>query len=193
MEEKVATNEEQAITKLLVNWRQGDEDSLPQLMTSLQEHLRSLAQRQFNRERSNHTLQPTALVSELFLKLQAGIKVDWRDRAHFFAVSATIMRRIMVDYARKHARSNQNGEQVSLTLAEDLLPESPQDLCLLDLDRALDSLESLDQTQHQIVVLRFFGGLTNDEIAEAMGVTERTVQRKWKAARVWLMAQLKES
>ena len=187
----MSVEDEEAITRLLVNWRRGDEESLPRLMTALQSHLRKLANIQFSRERANHSLQPPALVGELYLRLRSGVNIDWKDRAHFFAVSSNIMRRILIDYARKRERSLEKDQKITLSQANELLPETGNHLGLLDLDRALEELKDLNEAQHRVVILRFYGGLTMEEIGEVMGMTERSVQRKWAAARVWLLARLK--
>lgn len=187
----MSDEDDQAITRLLIDWRSGDQQSLPKLMTALQDQLRMMAHQRFSRERISHTLQPTALVSELYLRLQQGVEVDWRDRAHFFAVSASIMRRILVDHARKFIRSSGSGERLSMTMAEALLPEVKDEVAILDLDKALNKLKETDESQHEVVMLRFFGGLTMEEIAAVTGTTERTIQRKWAAARVLMLAYLK--
>lgn len=178
------------ITTLLGHWRQGDSEALSKLMTMLNDPLRELAKARLGKERANHTLQPTALINELYLKLDQGVGIDWANRSHFFAVSASIMRRILVDHARKHHRSVQADQRLSLTLAEQLLPQLPN-IDLLDLDRALDRLNKIDDMQHQIVELRLFAGLSTSEIASVLSVTQRTIQRKWQVARIWLHAQLK--
>lgn len=179
------------ITQLLLNWRKGDGNSLPQLMHALSEQLLRIAEIQFARERADHTLEPAALISELYLRLEKGVEIDWKDRSHFYAVSATIMRRILVEHARRYANAWQKEKRESLTLAEALLPEAGQELEVLDLDRALTALEAIDEAQHRVVMLRFFGGLGVEEIAEVMGVNRRTVHRKWTTARVWLLGYLK--
>lgn len=182
----------QDITQVLVDWRRGQENSLPVLMTALQQELHQLARVQFAREgRRNHTLQPTALLSELFLKLQRGMHIDWRDRAHFFAVCATIMRRILTDHARKVARSPSMDENITLSQADALLSSDAGPVDLLDLEAALEALEALDADQHQVVILRFYAGLSAEDVAEVMGITKRTVMRKWAAAKLWLLAYLK--
>lgn len=178
------------ITSLLHDWRMGNNDALNRLMTELQIELRELARIQFFRERLNHTLQPTALVNELYLKLAAGIAIDWKDRAHFYAVSATIIRRILVEHARKRERSLEKEGRLSLTLAEDLLSGTENHHDLLELEGALTQLEKAQPMQFKVVELRFFGGLTVVEIAEVMGISERTVRRKWSAARIWMLAEL---
>lgn len=179
------------ITRLLLDWRAGNGESLQALMHKLSEQLMRLAEIQFARERLDHTLEPAALISELYLRLEKGVSINWTDRSHFYAVSATIMRRILVEYARKRSNAWQKDKKESLTLVENLLPEAGMELEVLDLDRALIALEKVDETQHRIVMLRFFGGLGVEEIAEVMGVTRRTVHRKWTTARVWLLGHLK--
>ncbi len=181
------------ITGLLAAWRAGEETALARLMEAVHGHLRELARRQFARERPDHTLQPTALINELFLRLQHELDISWGDRNHFFAVAAHIMRRILVDHARKKQALCRGGHDVTLHADEQMLPGvGRQGIEILALDTALKGLARVDAMQHQVVVMRFFGGLTVAETASVMAVTERTVHRKWAAARLWLLGQLRE-
>ncbi len=179
------------ITDLLGKWRQGDQEALSNLMAQLNGQLRELARIQFMRERADHTLQPTALINELYLKLIDGVHIRWSDRNHFFAVSASIMRRILVDHARKKSRRVESGRRFSLTLADQLFPQF-QNVDLIDLDRALTRLKHIDEHQHRVAELRLFAGLSTPEIADFVGVTQRTIQRKWAAARIWLYAHIQD-
>ena len=152
--------------------------------------LRKVAGRYLGRERANHTLQPTALVNEAYVRLVDGKNVQWQNRAHFFAVAARIMRRILVDAARARGRAKRGGEalQVSLTDVPDVVVPATQDLVALD--DALKTLETLDSRQSQVVELRFFGGLSLEEAAEALQVSVGTVRRDWRLAQVWLYREL---
>ena len=147
--------------------------------------MRQMAAQQFARERKDHLLQPTALVSELYLRLEKGVDIDWKDRAHFFAVSATIMRRILVDYARKKRASKRDSDGYDL-----ILGDAESSIELLQLHEAINGLTRLDPQQAQIVELKFFGGLTGDEIGEILGLSKSSVSREWWLAKQWLKMEL---
>jgi RNA polymerase sigma-70 factor (ECF subfamily) len=178
------------ITKLLVQLRNGDLDAGDQLIPLVYEELRRLARYYMRRERPNHTLQPTALVNEAYLRLIRQREVDWQSRAHFFAMSARLMRRILVDHARKrNARGRPNKQ--CLVPIEEVLADSGKDLSdLLVFDDALNRLAEEYPRQARVVDLRFFGGLSEAEIAEALGISVRTVKSDWRSARAWLYSDL---
>jgi RNA polymerase sigma factor (TIGR02999 family) len=178
------------VTALLAGWSRGDRDALSQLLPLVYEELRGIAARQLGRERPGHTLQPTALVHEAYLRLVDQRKVDWQNRAHFFGVSAQIMRRILVDHARRHA-AGKRGDGVRCVSIDDAqrVPAS-NDLPILALDRALDRLEQVDPGLAKIVELRAFGGLTVDEAAHVLDVSPSTAKREWRTARAWLTREL---
>lgn len=180
----------QDVTGLLRRWTEGDQDALQKLMPIVYEELRRLAGHYLRLERPNHTLQPTALVHEAFLRLVGQKEVIWQNRAHFFGIAAQMMRRILVDHARRRAAAKRDaGLRVELTQpgAEEAFDREPE---LLALDEALTHLEALDPRQARIVELRFFGGLTVEETAEVTGVSARTVKREWRTARAWLRREL---
>jgi len=179
------------VTQLLLEWNRGDRSALDRLMPLVYEQLRALAGRNLRRERSGHTLLATALVHEAYLKLVDQRQVRWQDRAQFFAVAAQLMRRILVDHARRHAAAKRGSGKPALSLedAEASVPPAPLDL--LGLDRALDRLKALDERQARIVELRFFGGLTIEDTAEVLRISPATVKNEWSLARGWLYRELR--
>jgi len=180
----------QNITQLLVAWGQGDEAALGQLSTLVYGELHRLAQHYMAGERPGHLLQTTALVNEAYLRLIDWQHVEWQNRAHFFGLAAQMMRRILVDFARAQHRARRGGEalQVSLSAATDIPQEHSTDLAALD--DALNALTRLDPRQAQVVELRFFGGLSLEEIAEVLKVSVGTVRRDWSLAKAWLYDEL---
>jgi RNA polymerase sigma factor (TIGR02999 family) len=178
------------ISQLLAAWRQGDREALDSLMPLVYEELRRLARRYMRGERSSHTLQTTALVNEVYLRLIDVQDVDWQGRAHFFAIAAQVMRRILVDHARTRNRVKRGGgaSQLSLSDAAVLGTESPPDFVALD--EALTRLSAIEPRKSQVVELRFFGGRTNDETAEVLKVSRNTVMRDWSMAQAWLRREL---
>jgi RNA polymerase sigma-70 factor, ECF subfamily len=178
------------ITELLLAWNQGDPRACERLMPVVYDELRRLARSHLRRERPNHTLQPTALVNEAYLRLVDQARVNWRDRAHFFGIAARLMRQILVNYAeaRHAAKRGGAGERLSLSAAEPIAREPELDLTALD--EALNRLEELDPPQARIVELRYFAGLTIEEIAEVMSISPATVKREWSTARAWLRREL---
>jgi RNA polymerase sigma factor (TIGR02999 family) len=179
------------ITALLVKLRVGDRAAEHELVSMVYDELRRLARSYMGRERPDHTLQATALVNEAFLRLTAASgNVEWQNRAHFFAVAANIMRRILVDYARSANAGKRPNRARRATLESALLFNDEQSAELLDLDSALDRLKQWDPRQCRIVELRFFVGLSLEEIAEVLGVSTRTVKRDWTMARAWLHGEL---
>jgi len=182
-----------AVTQLLQSWQNGDEAALQSLTPLVQAELHRLARHYMAGERQEHTLQATALINEAWLRLIDWHNVSWQNRAHFFAVSAQLMRRILVDHARRKASIKRAGaaERVSLDDALELSPERTEDL--VSLDAALTSLAALDPRKAQIVELRFFGGLNEEETAEVLKISAKTVQREWNKAKAWLYYELNKS
>ena len=182
--------ENQDLTALLVAWNGGDETARSRLIDAVYGELRALARGYLRRERLDHSLPPTALVHEAFLKLIDQRHVNWQNRAHFFAIAARLMRRILVDYARTRAAAKRDGGQ-RVPLQETVATTDATDVDLLDLDTALDKLAQVDPRQSELVELRFFGGLTVDEAAAVVGVAPATVDRDWAMARAWLFRELR--
>lgn len=175
-------------TQLLHDWRGGDLKARDRLVALLYDELRALAGRQFGRENPAHTLQPTALVGEAYQRLAALDRIDWRDRAHFIAVAARLMREILIDHARRRQADKRDGGQ-RVTLSTGIAaPDSALDA--LALEQALQRLEELAPDKARVVELRFYGGLSIEEAAEAMAISPATVKRHWQAARVWLLDAL---
>jgi RNA polymerase sigma factor (TIGR02999 family) len=180
----------QDVTQLLLAWNQGDEAALKQLMPLVYGELHRLAHRYMNGEREGHTLQTTALVNEAYLRLVDSSRVRWQNRAHFFAVSAQLMRRILVDFARSRNYLKRGGDamHVSLEAAEAMPLEPSADLVALD--DALTALARFDERKSRVVELRFFGGLSVEETAEVLGVSGDTVMRDWSLAKAWLLREM---
>jgi RNA polymerase sigma factor (TIGR02999 family) len=176
------------ITEQLVTLRRNEDPAAwDRLVPLVYSELRAIAHRQLRRERENHTLNTTALVNEAYLRLVNQRRVDWHDRAHFFAMAATVMRRVLIDYARRP----RTGKTVSIDSSTDLLADERAD-ALVALDDALTRLALLDQRLVRVVECRFFGGLTEEETATALGITARTVRRDWVKAKGWLLHELAE-
>lgn len=178
------------VTELLLRWRAGDDDCLNQLMPLVEGELRDIAHRHMRRERRGHTLQTTALVNETYLKLVDQGQVSWQNRAHFMAVAARLMRQILVDHARELHRGKRGGGAHLLPLNGCLAFSASKSGALLALDDALRDLAGFDLRKAQIVELRYFGGMTVEETAEALGVHPNTVIRDWSLAKVWLKREL---
>jgi len=183
----------QAITRLLLAWQAGDRQALDVLIPVVYEELRRLAHRSLKRERAGHLLQTTALVNEAYLNLVDVRKVMWRDRVHFFAISAKLMREILVHYARGRDTQKRGGGFRQITLDESALCAPAPDVQLLDLDDALTALDSFDARKARVVELRFFGGLTLEETAEVLSVSADTVARDWDFAKTWLYREMTRS
>jgi RNA polymerase sigma factor (TIGR02999 family) len=177
------------ITDLLLRLRGGDPEAEARLYEQIYADLRGLAHAQLRRERPGHTLGTTGLVHETYLRLVDQTRVEWRDRGHFFGAASLAMRRILVDYARRSLTARRGGKVDHVPLSEDA-PAAARGDALLALDEALDRLAELDRRLSEVVVCRYFGGLTAEETAEALGITERTVQRDWVKARGWLYQEL---
>src|SRR5215467_2224200 len=181
------------ITELLKGWRGGDVAALDKLIPLVYDDLRRIAARQLRRERPNHTLQPTALVHEVFLKLIDQNRIQWQNRAQFFGIAAQLIRRILVDYLRAQHAEKRGGAAVTIALDEAVAEAGRPDLDLIRLDEALNSLAARDEQQSQVVVIRFFGGLSIEETAEVLGVSASTVKRDWLAAKAWLYREMSRS
>jgi RNA polymerase sigma factor (TIGR02999 family) len=182
---------DQNVTQLLVNWGNGDRAALDALAPMVYDELRRLAQSYLRRERADHTLQGTALVNEAYLRLVDQRTVQWQNRAHFFGVAAQMIRRILVDHARGHQAAKRGAGAAKLSLDEALaIPGSNHDVNLVNLDEALELLNSLDPRQARIIELRYFTGLSIEETGEVIGISPATVKREWTAARAWLYREL---
>lgn len=181
------------LTQLLVAWGKGDEAALAQLTPIVEAELHKLARYYMNRERQEHTLQATALVNEAFVRLIDGQAVEWQNRAHFFRVAAQSMRHILVDHARRRRYQKRGGEAVRVSLTNLEQPARLGNAGLVELDDALSALAKFDERKSQVVELRFFGGLTEKEIAEVLKIPLRTAQREWSLARAWLYRELSKN
>jgi RNA polymerase sigma factor (TIGR02999 family) len=179
------------ITQLLLDWSQGDHDALERLTPLVYDELHRLAHRYMNRERSGHTLQTSALVNEAYLRFVNQRNIQWNSRTHFFAVAAQMMRRILVDYARRNLYAKRGGGVVHLSLDHAELASNEASAEVTALDEALTRLESIDAQQARVVELRFFGGLTIKETAEAMKISVDMVKREWSTARAWLHREMR--
>jgi len=189
----MATRSSQGITQLLERWSQGDEEALDQLMPLVYDELHRLAGAYLRRERREHTLQPTALVNEAYLKLVRQRKIQWQNRAQFFGVAAQLMRRILVDHARANSADKRGGDRVNVSLKNIGAFGTQPTTDVLALHDVLNRLAEIDPDQSRIVELRFFGGLTIIEAAEVMQVSHSTVEREWKIAKAWLKRELTKS
>lgn len=184
------TGEDRDITRLLNQLSGGNQDVVGALMPLVYTELQALAQRQLGRERPDHTLSSTALVHEAYLKLVDQRKVSWQNRAHFFAIAAQSMRRILINYANQRLAQKRGGGQIMVTLDEDNAPRETRAEELIELDGALERLAELNERQSKVVEYRFFAGLTQEEIAEVLGVSVPTVRRDWRLARAWLSKEI---
>ena len=174
------------VTALLCRWSEGDEKAPEQLMPLVYQELRDLARRYLQRERGDHTLQPTALVHEAYLRMVDQSRVQWQNRAQFFGIAAQLMRRILVDHARAHVAAKRGGQAERISLDDAEISPEARATELVELDAALTELATVDVRKSRIVELRFFGGLSIEETAEAMGVNSATVRRDWTVAKTWL-------
>ena len=182
------------ITQMLIELTDGNQDVVDQILPHIYGELRRLAGSYLRRERSDHTLQPTALVHEAYMKLVDQRHVKWQNRAHFFGIAAQVMRRILMDHARKHKAEKRGGEADKLPLEDEILVVSTnRSDQLLALDEALETLAKLDPQKAKIVELRYFGGLSIEETAEVMGVSVPTINRQWRTAKAWLYGQLTDN
>ena len=186
----IAMHPPKGVTQLLEKWSNGDQSALDELMALLYDELRRLASAYLRRERPDHTLQPTALVNEAYMRLVDQRHTTWQNRAQFFGIAAQLMRRILVDHARAHYAAKRGGPQYAISLSQvDRFARQP-DVKLLALHDALDELATIDPQQGRIVEQRFFGGLSIEETAEVLGVSHATVERDWKMARAWLRREM---
>jgi RNA polymerase sigma-70 factor, ECF subfamily len=179
----------QEVTRILLALADGDHGAAERLFPLVYDQLRSLAAQQFRRERAGHTLQPTALVNQAYLALVGNERINFRARTHFFATAAKVMRQLLVDHARSRMREKRGGARIRVPLREDQITvEREEDI--LAVEEALAALEKVDPRQAEIVELRFYGGLTVDEVAVALGVSKRTVEAEWTMIRAWLRKAL---
>jgi RNA polymerase sigma factor (TIGR02999 family) len=179
------------LTALLRAWAQGDRTAANSLMAAVYEDLRRVARRRLRAERADHSLVPTDLVHEAYLRLVDLRRIRWENRAQFFAIAARVMRQILVDQARAHAAAKRGGNRWTIPLGEHLGTATSREVDLVDLDAALDRLDTIDPRLGHLVMLRFFGGLTVGEAAEILDVSEATVKRDWARARAWLFRELR--
>lgn len=178
------------VTQLLLDWRNGDQEAFSKLLPLVYDELRRIARRKLQRYGPSGQLQPTALVHEAYIKLVDEKQVEWRNRAHFYAIAADTIRRILVDDYRRRAANKRGGDASFVSLDEDDATSDAQSVDLLALNEALEQLAALDGRQSAIIEMKFFGGMTNDEIAEALNISDKTVEREWRAAKAWLHTQL---
>lgn len=186
----MATPSPAAVTELLRAWSDGDDGALEQLVPLVEVELRRLARGYMARERPDHTLQTTALVNEAFVRLTDARQVRWQDRAHFLGISARLMRRVLVDYARRRGFHKRGGDAQRVTLQDDLVRTPDPAFDVVALDRALEALAKFDMRKSRIVELRFFGGLSVEETADVLQVSTDTVKRDWRLAKLWLLREL---
>jgi len=189
----VTTISQTGVTDLLVHWSEGDQEALNKLIPLVYDELHKLASRYLRRERRDHTLQTTAVVHEAYLKLVNQRDANFENRLHFFAVAAQIMRRILVDYARRHHASKRGGDLYKLSLDEALVTSEEKGADLLAIDEALDRLAAIDPRQSRVVELRIFAGLTLEETAQALNISPSTVRREWSMAKAWIHRQIKNN
>jgi RNA polymerase sigma-70 factor (ECF subfamily) len=187
----VSTNSPGTVTNLLRAWGDGDQGALERLTPLVEAELRRLARGYMGRERKDHTLQPTALVNEAFIRLTDARQVRWQDRAHFLGISARLMRRVLVDHARAHGYQKRGGGVEHVTFDEALAASQQTDVDLLALDRALETLAAVDSRKSRVIELRFFGGLSVEETAQVLHVSTDTVKRDWRLGKLWLLRELK--
>ncbi|MCY7375862.1 MAG: sigma-70 family RNA polymerase sigma factor [Pyrinomonadaceae bacterium] len=178
------------ITELLAAWSDGDETSLERLLSLVEVELRRIAHNYMRHENANHTLQTTALVNEAYLKLVDQTRINWKNRAQFFGISANLMRRILLNYARDRAADKRGGGALKLNLNDVSVMSPEKSNELLALDEALERLEKFDNLKSRIVEMRYFGGLTIEETAEVLGIAEPTVSLHWRLARAWLQTEI---
>lgn len=181
-----------SLTQLLVQWSDGDTGALDEIIPLVYQELRRLANTYLQREQRQHTLQPTALVHEVYLRLAGQENADFQNRAQFFGLAAKLMRNVLVDHARAQKRAKRGGSQIKLSLSKADAFDNREDVDLIALDDALSTLAATNPQHSQIVELRYFGGLTIEETAEVLGISHATVERSWKFARAWLRTQLSQ-
>ena len=180
------------VTELLQRWKSGDDQALDRLTPLVYDQLHRLAHQYIRRERHGHTLQTSALVNEAYLRLVEHKAIDWQSRAHFFAVSAVVMRRVLVDYARQRKSEKRGGGLQQITFADDLMVTQQRAAELVALDEAIKALSELYPRHSKVVELRYFGGLNNKEASAVLQVSETTIERDWRYAKAWLYRELKK-
>jgi RNA polymerase sigma-70 factor (ECF subfamily) len=187
----VRTEQPSKVTGLLLAWRRGDEAALDRLMPLVHRELRRIAQRCMARESPGHTLQATALVNEAYLRLVDAKDVDWRDRAHFFSLSARVMRRVLVDHARTRSAQKRQGQEARVSFDEALVVSDEPSLDFVALDDALEALAKFDDRKSRVIEMRFFAGLSVEETASVLHVSADTVMRDWRLAKAWLQREMR--
>ncbi len=188
----MSDKETPAITQLLHEWNDGNEDAKEMLLPFVYDELKRQARLLMANERPRHTLQSTALVHEAFLRLSEQTGVDWKNRIHFYSIAARMMRQILVDYARSHTSLKRGNHKIHFSIDDVQIPVEERIGAVLFLHDVLERLEEFDERQAKIVEMRFFGGFTNLEIAESLSISDSTVRREWKAARLWLYRELNQ-
>ncbi len=178
------------ITRILKDWNNGDESAKELLLPFVYEELKRQARIIMSGERRNHTLQPTALVHEAFLRLSEQSGIEWQNRRHFYGIAARLMRQILVDHARQHAAEKRGNNPIHFSIDEVQIPVEQRADSILALDEALERLNEFDEQQAKIVEMRFFGGMNQKEIADALEISERTIGREWQSAKLWLYREL---
>jgi len=178
------------ITRILQDWNDGKAEAKEQLLPFVYDELKRQARLLMSKERSDHTLQPTALVHEAFMRLSEGAGIDWQNRSHFYGIASRLMRQVLVDHARLYATEKRGHHPIHFSLDDVQVPAEERAGSILVLDEVLERLEKFDETQARIVEMRFFGGMNNGEIADSLDISERTVGREWQAARLWLYREL---
>lgn len=187
--EKPQTSE---ITQILHDWNGGDEDAKERLLPFVYDQLKRQARILMSRERSDHTLQPTALVHEAFIRLSEETGIEWENRSHFYGIASHLMRQILIQHARKHAAEKRGNHKIHFSVHDTQIPIEERANSIIALDEALERLATIDERQAKVVEMRFFGGFTIQEIAESLDVSERTVKRIWKLAKFWLYRELNQ-
>jgi RNA polymerase sigma factor (TIGR02999 family) len=186
MEERDASE----ITQILQRWNNGGMEAKEELLPYVYDELKRQARKLMSRERVNHTLQPTALVHEAFIKLSKQTGIEWKNRSHFYGISSRLMRQILVDHARVHSADKRGSKAIHFSVEDVNIPVEERAESILVVDEALTRLAEIDSQQAQVVEMRFFGGMSNGEIAEALDISERTVGREWQSAKLWLFREL---
>jgi RNA polymerase sigma factor (TIGR02999 family) len=181
------------VTQILHDWSGGDREAPERLMPLVYDEMRRIARSFISRERQGHTLQPTALVNEVYLRLVDQNSLTWQSRAHFYSVAASMMRRVLIDHARAHATEKRGGGAIRLSIEDVQVPVEERAANFVAMDEALERLSQFNERGRKIVEMRFYAGMSEEEIAEVLGVSTRTVLRDWKAARVWLFRELSQN
>lgn len=182
--------EKSEITRILYDWNDGNQEAKEKLLPLVYAQLRRQAVFLMSRERSDHTLQPTALVHEAFIRLSKETGIEWRNRSHFYGIAANMMRQILIQHARLYATEKRGGNSIHFSIHDTQIPLATRAASIIALDEALERLAEIDEQQSKVVEMRFFGGFDNEEIAESLGVSVRTVVRVWQAAKFWLYREL---